>query len=303
MLTLPNFERLKVFHTLYCHGSIQRAADAMGITRSAVSQSLKNLEHELGTKLVIRTSKKFLCTEEGEHLFKTVDPFISDLRTALESLDAGKNNLSGLLRVGAPLEFGSEQLTKIIGEFRRKFPDIIFELILAIPIRQLELLCAGKIDIAFIDNGDIHAQNFPVVIQKFIQEEFVMVAHPNLLKATKIEKVDFQTLSKMPIVDYLPHAPVARMWFRHHFSREPKHLPVAFSAESVRAVLNAISCGIGIGIVPDRLLVGTFAQLTIIETARGRFTNQILIARQEGRRIKSREREFIAFCQDWVKKS
>jgi len=301
MLTIPNFERLKIFHIVYLNRSIVKAADALNVTRSAVSQSLKSLEEELKLPLFIRSSKNFLPTAEAEHLFQTINPFVNELNSTLQHLETGIKKPIGHLRIGAPLDFGSDQLTKIIGKFRKKFPEVSFELELAVPIKQLELLCQGKLDLAFIDNGDIHAEKYPVSVQTIMREEFVMASSEKNFKDLRLHELTGAQLSNLPIVDYLAFAPVARMWIKHHFSKASQNLNVVFSAESVRSVLNAISSDIGVGIVPSHLITKEFKHLKIVETAKKPFMNQMMLARQLGRRASLRENEFVKFCREEIK--
>lgn len=295
MLTIPNFERLKIFHIVYLNRSILKAANVLNVTRSAVSQSLKALEGELGTLLFIRDSKKFQPTPEAEHLFQAINPFVNELHTALQHLESGIKTPVGRIRIGAPMDFGSAHLTKIIGKFRKKYPLVTFELHLAVPVKQLELLCEGKLDMAFIDNGDVHAEKYPVSIQTVMKEEFVMAATEKLFKEFQLQNTSARSFTEVPIVDYLHHAPVTRMWIKHHFSKAPIQLNVVFSAESVRAVLTAIAEDIGIGVVPHQLLVSEFKHLKPIETSKKPFINQVMIARQQGKQTSFRETEFIRF--------
>src|SRR5689334_21004071 len=99
MLNIPDLNRLKVFHVVFATRSLIRAADALHVTRSAVSQSLKALEEDLQTKLFIRDSKKVLPTEPAELLFKAIDPFISEIQSAFNQLETGKKALVGHLRI------------------------------------------------------------------------------------------------------------------------------------------------------------------------------------------------------------
>jgi DNA-binding transcriptional LysR family regulator len=300
MLTISNFDRLKVFHIVYLNRSILKAANVLNVTRSAVSQSLKGLEEEIGIPLFIRDSKNFLPTAEAEHLFQTINPFVNELHSALQHLESGIQKPIGHLRIGAPQDFGSGYLTKIIGKFRKKYPEVTFELELAVPIKQLDLLCQGKLDLAFIDNGDIHAEKYPVSVQSIMREEFVMAGSEKNFRDLGLHDLSKSKLSSLPIVDYLAYAPVTRMWIKHHFSKVPQNLNVVFSAESVRAVLTAILSDIGVGIVPQNLITGEFKNLKIVETSKKPFINQIVIARQLGRRASLRENEFVKFCRQEV---
>lgn len=300
MLTLPNFERLKVFHIVYLNKSIQKASDVLNITRSAVSQSLKNLESELGSTLFLRNSKRFQATSQADDLFRAIDPFISELHSTLQNMESGKKVPVGHLKIGAPLDFGSGRLTQVIGKFVKMFPGVTFELFLAIPLKQLDALCRGEIDIAFIDNGDVHAQQYPVTIQSAAKEEFVLASTERNTKIFGLEDAHYSQLAKANFVDYLSHSPVTRMWFKHHFGKIPANLNVAYSAESVRAVLNAIHADVGIGVVPRQLLVGEHKGLLVIEGPRRALVNQMMIARQEGKHLTAKEREFIKFFRATV---
>jgi len=295
MLTFPNFERLKIFHLIYLNKSIQKTADALNVTRSAVSQSLKALEAEIGVTLFIRDSKKFQTTEQAAELFKAIDPFVSELHATLQSLESKKRLPVGHLKIGAPMDFGSNQLTKVIGHFRQRFPEVTFEVTLAVPVKQLELLCRGELDMAFIDNGDVHAERFPVTIQSVLREEFVLAASEKTHKTLDLKNPSFSNLSVAPIVDYVAHGPVIRMWFKHHFARIPSHLKIVYSAESVRAVLTAIASSIGVGVVPRHLLVGEFSHLKVVSTLKKPLVNELMLARQQGKKPTTKEREFIDF--------
>jgi DNA-binding transcriptional LysR family regulator len=265
-----------------------------------VSQSLKSLEEELKISLFLRTSKKFQPTQEADQLFQAIDPLVTALHSTLEKIDSGHRQPIGHLRIGAPMDFGSGHLTKIIAKFREQYDEVTFELHLAIPVRQLELLSEGKLDIAFIDNGDVHADKFPVTIQTVMREEFVLATSRRMFERYKLREASFKAFAALPIVDYLHHGPVARMWFKHHYTKAP-NLNIVYSAESVRAVLTAILHGVGVGVVPKNLIAGEFKELKIIETEKKPFVNQIMLARRLGKQPTLRESEFVSFYRKEIR--
>ena len=65
-----NYELYKVFYEVVINGSISKASESMYISQPAVTQSIQNLEEKLGGKLLIRTKKGIVLTEEGKILFK-----------------------------------------------------------------------------------------------------------------------------------------------------------------------------------------------------------------------------------------
>jgi DNA-binding transcriptional LysR family regulator len=220
MLNLPDLNRLKVFYVVYTSRSLIQAARALNITRSAVSQSLKTLEGEMGTKLFLRDSKKVLPTDTAELLFRSVEPFLLELQITMSQVEKDRRSPMGLLRIGAPQDFGSTRLTQAIVEFRKSYPKISFELTLATPLSLLSLLTDGKLDVAFVDNGDLHAKYFPVSIVTAVKEKFVLVSGRKYFdENVRRSEIRFEDFKKFEFVDYLKHAPVVKLWIKHHFDK------------------------------------------------------------------------------------
>lgn len=302
MLNLPDMNRMKVFYVVYTHKNLINAAQVLHVTRSAVSQSLKALEEELQTKLFIRDSKRVTPTEPAELLFRSLEPFVNELQSVVNQLETGKKEVTGHLRIGAPQDFGSTHLTDVVVDFRRKHPHVTFELVLAIPATLLEKLTEGKLDIAFVDNGDYHAKNYPVSILTVMKEKFILVCSNKYFEDNvKRPNIIFDDLKSFEFIDYLRHAAVAKMWIRHHFGKVPTDLSVSFSAESVRAVIKAAKGGLGLAVVPEHLVEGDLKSgrlKAINATARG-LINQITLARRLERPTTAREKAFVDFYRNY----
>jgi LysR family transcriptional regulator, transcriptional activator of the cysJI operon len=303
MLNLPDLNRMKVFYVVYAHKSLVSAAHSMNITRSAISQSLKLLEDELQTKLFIRNSKKVLPTETAHLLYRSLDPFFIELQAAVIQLETGKREPIGHLRIGAPQDFGSTHLTEVIVEFRKKHPQITFELVLATPVTLLEQLTGGTLDIAFVDNGDFHAKKYPVSIVTVMKEKFILVCSNRYFdEVVKRPNIQYEELKKFAFVDYMRHTPVAKMWIKHHFGKVPHELFAAFSAESVRAVIQATKGGLGVAVVPEHLVKADLksGRLKAISATGPDLVNQITLARLLERPISAREKQFVEFYKEFA---
>ncbi len=298
MLTMPDFNKLKVFYIVYLNKSIVRAATVLNVTRSAVSQSLKALEEEIQASLFVRDSQKVQPTLAADSLFKVMGPFMQELEATLQHIESGRKYPTGHLKIGAPLDFGSDRLTEAIARFRTLHSTVSFEVVLGVPTKQLNLLADGKLDLAFIDNGNLFEKNHPISIETVYREEFVLVASQKLYSEKIAGDHSLSLLQKLPAVDYLPHGPVIRMWFKHHFGKSISDLNLVYSAESVRAVFKAVSMGLGIGVIPSHLLqpVNTH-RLQIISTNKKEFINQITLALPLSKRLTLTERAFISYCK------
>ncbi|MDQ8731873.1 LysR family transcriptional regulator [Bradyrhizobium sp. LHD-71] len=95
----PDFNALAVFALVAEERSFRAAADRMGITRSAVSQTIRRLEETLGIALLQRTTRSVSLTEAGERLLAEVAPAIADMRAAIEATDNLRGRPRGQLRL------------------------------------------------------------------------------------------------------------------------------------------------------------------------------------------------------------
>ncbi|HWU42869.1 MAG TPA: LysR substrate-binding domain-containing protein, partial [Bdellovibrio sp.] len=134
-------------------------------------------------------------------------------------------------------------------------------------------------------------------IETIQREEFVLVAGPKFYSENIKGDHSLSRLQRLTIVDYLPHAPVARMWFKHHFNKALTDLDVVYSAESVRGVLKAISLNMGVGVVPAHLLKSESSRFKVISTGKKNLVNQITLALPLSKKLTLTEKTFIEFVK------
>lgn len=95
----PDLNALAVFALVAEERNFRAAADRLGVTRSAVSQTIRRLEETLGIALVQRTTRSVSLTEAGERLHAEIAPAIADMRAALGNTEALRGRPRGLLRL------------------------------------------------------------------------------------------------------------------------------------------------------------------------------------------------------------
>ena len=113
------------------NGSLVATARALGLTPSAVSQRLQQLEKKLGTRLVDRTARSLRFTQEGTLLCERGAELIRQLDTLSEDLHTRRGGLVGTLKVNAPLGFGRRYVAPVIADFQQQHPDVDIELMLS----------------------------------------------------------------------------------------------------------------------------------------------------------------------------
>ncbi|MGM3277490.1 LysR family transcriptional regulator [Ralstonia sp. 24A2] len=113
------------------NGSLVATARALGLTPSAVSQRLQQLEKKLGARLVDRTARSLRFTQEGALLCERGAELIRQLDTLSEDLQTRQGGLVGTLKINAPLGFGRRYIAPVISDFQQEHPDVDIELTLS----------------------------------------------------------------------------------------------------------------------------------------------------------------------------
>ena len=110
-------------------GSFTRAAARLGVSQSALSQTLRNLEARLGLRLLTRTTRRVAPTEAGERLMQTVAPRLEELEAELAALTALRDKPAGTVRISAGEHAAELVLWPAIAKLLPAYPDIVVEVV------------------------------------------------------------------------------------------------------------------------------------------------------------------------------
>ena len=125
-----DWDKLKVFHAAAEAGSFTHAGEQLGLSQSAVSRQVSALEQELAVSLFHRHARGLILTEQGEHLFRTVNDVMQKLEGVRSRLTEASEKPTGPLRLTTTVGLGSTWLTDRIHEFIDLYPDVRLQLIL-----------------------------------------------------------------------------------------------------------------------------------------------------------------------------
>ena len=142
-------ESYRVFKEAAEVGNITAAAQALYISQSAVSQSIKQLENDLQTRLFSRNSRGVTLTAEGRMLYEYVRSAMGLLETGEAKLSQTRELQMGQLIIGASDTVTSQFLLPYLDSFHREHPAIHIQIISGRSHKVLGLLRSGKVDIAF----------------------------------------------------------------------------------------------------------------------------------------------------------
>ncbi|MEM6621714.1 MAG: LysR family transcriptional regulator [Pseudomonadota bacterium] len=138
---MDRFETLRAFVQVVESGSLTRAADTLGVATSAVSRRIKELESHLGTQLMQRTTRQLRLTASGEAFLARAQGILQALQEAEAEAGRDAQQLSGPLRIAAPLSFGQSHLGPLLLEFAKQNPGL--ELDVNFSDRMVDLVAEG----------------------------------------------------------------------------------------------------------------------------------------------------------------
>lgn len=169
-----SYASVVAFITVASEGTFSRAADRLGVGRSAVSRSVQKLESQLGTRLFLRTTRSTTITREGELFYENCRPGVERILQAMEEMrDLRDGPPRGRLRIGASHGFGRKVVGPLLGEFHARFPAVALELLLE--DRAIDLAADG-VDVVFRDG---RLEDSQVIAKQLVPMRTLVCASPD----------------------------------------------------------------------------------------------------------------------------
>ena len=133
-------------------GSFTAAATQLGVSVSAVAKAVARLEEDLGTQLLVRSTRKLALNDDGRDYYARCLQILNDIEDAEASLRSAGDAPKGQLRLSFPALFGRLTFLPLAAEFNRRYPDIVLNI--SVDDRQVDLIERG-LDLA-VQVGEIN---------------------------------------------------------------------------------------------------------------------------------------------------
>ena len=242
MRKLPPLRALQAFEAAARHHSFAAAATELGVTPTAISHQIRQLEEACGVKLFQRRPRPLMLTRAGAKLYPSLRDGFDALASAVASL--AQEDAQAPLRVTSPSAFASKWLVPQLPKWRATNPTVPLEIIGTDAVLDMR---AGAADVAIR-----YARNPPpdFVAHAVFRDIYIPVCSPNLLQRHgPIERA--ADLLRFPLIHYDwitgdPVAPTWRQWQDVARSVDPDFIQLEKACElSFREELHAIDAVIG----------------------------------------------------------
>ena len=250
MTEAMNLNRLAYFAAVVDAGSFTRAAESLGITKAVVSQQVARLEQEVGTSLLVRTTRWVKPTEAGRMLHARCALILREASEAFDELAQGASEPKGTLRITAPSDYGGSIVAACATAFITRYPACRVELMLT--DARLDLI-QKQIDLSiragWLDDSSSHARRIGTFRQ-------LLVASPTITKAFPPD-IGLEHVAAVPFVaNTALKEPIFWQFSRAGSEQRSISMRARMSADTTLAVYSAVRAGAGLSVLPEFLVVG-----------------------------------------------
>lgn len=191
----PLLQHFETFLAVANRGGFTAAARQLGVSKVAVSNSIRQLEDSLQVPLFIRSTRQVSLTEEGQLLLKQCERLKRELNTAEEIVSGFNQNPSGTLRINCNLHFSENWLADILSRYVECFPDVRIEVL---SDERMPNMLQEQIDIIFGVNWPAPPD---VVARTIGKTRYILCASPEYLKKNGVPA----SIKALANYHYIPH--------------------------------------------------------------------------------------------------
>lgn len=251
MSDLPfTLDQLRILKAIAAEGSFKRAADSLYVSQPAVSLQVQNLERQLDVPLFDRGGRRAQLTEAGHLLLSYGEKILSLCQETCRALEDLQNLQGGTLIIGASQTTGTYLLPRMIGLFRKRYPDVAVQLHVHSTRRTSWSVANGQIDLAII-GGEVPVElQESLVTVPYAEDELALILpifHPlartETIQREDLYKLQFIALDSQSTIRKVIDQVLVRCGI------EPRRLRVEMELNSIEAIKNAVQAGLGAAFV------------------------------------------------------
>ncbi|MGG4267710.1 selenium metabolism-associated LysR family transcriptional regulator [Peribacillus simplex] len=240
---------LKVFVTVIEQKNFSRAGDILNLSQPGVSLHIRNLENELGTKLIYRSPKQVQITEPGKILYRHAKQILNHYETAKREINDFNNVVSGTMKIGASFTIGEYYLPKVLAEYSAQYPMVDIQIIISNSNEVIQGIRSNKLDIGLIEGKTDYRD---IDVRPFMNDEMIVVVPP-VHPLSQMDIIEGTLLQDQTWV-LREQGSGTRTYSDKLLSSLELNIKKSFIFSSIQGVKEAVMAGLGIALL-SRLTV------------------------------------------------
>ncbi|MGE5237632.1 MAG: LysR substrate-binding domain-containing protein [Chloroflexota bacterium] len=289
--------RLKAFCLVVELKSFSKAAEAKHMTQSAMSHLIRNLENDLGMKLLHRHTKSVSPTSAGRLFYEHARMILEGYRRMEDDLHRLAGTTKGPLTVGATATVAAFLLPQALYDFARKYPEVRVDLSVANTGNIVDELRSARIELGIVE-GTLKPGGF--LSEQIASDELVLIASENHRLARK-KSLSSNDLASEPFI--MPEPGSGTREFTEEFlsavNIEPRSVRVAMTSGSPELIIQMVQAGVGISLVSKWAVFTAVKEGTvaILDIPGAKFRRQVYLIALDADSLTSAAKEFRTFLK------
>lgn len=238
--------QMKLFLDLVREGSFTRVAEQNRLTQPAVSLQIQRLEAELGTRLLERTTRRVLVTEDGQILASYARDILARAEEARQVLHERRGQMVGTIRMAAIHSVGLHELPTYIKKFIRMHPEVRLHIEYHPSDQVYQLVLQGAADIGLVAYPE---QRDSLVTIPFLEDEMVVIVPPEHPLAEGRDQIVLKDLVDCDMIAFDPSIPTRRAT-DGVLTQHGIHVNIKMECDNVEIMKKMVEVGLGVAFVP-----------------------------------------------------
>jgi DNA-binding transcriptional LysR family regulator len=243
------FEDCKLFRDVAHARSLSRAAAINGISQSAATQHIQELERRLGVQLLDRSTRPLGLTPGGKLYADLCRDVLRREEDFVAALDEIKDEAAGTVRVASIYSIGLSEMSRLREEFTRAFPNAQLHIEYLRPDKVYQAVLEDQADLGFISYPENRRE---LTVIPWREERMTVVAYPSHPLAERSAVVP-KDLDGQDFISFDEEVIIRReldRFFREHEVR----ISIVMQFDNIQSIKEAVVLGSGISILPERTI-------------------------------------------------
>lgn len=246
--------QLMVISTLSKASSLSEVGEILGITQSAVSQNIKNLEQKVGFSIVSRQGKKMVLTPGGLKLAKLSSMYFQKFDNLIGEIQESENKVTGSLSIGTLFGLGKSWVASSMIEFAKQYPDLNINVSMDFPETLLKGFENHEFDCLILPENLTPAY----CESKLLHKESASLVFSEKYSKLITKDITAKDMAQIPKIFFEQRDPLFYSWCKSKFKTIPRNTQPKFVINSFRQILQAVHEGLGVAVVPTHVLERSF---------------------------------------------
>ncbi|KGY12512.1 XRE family transcriptional regulator [Vibrio tubiashii] len=289
-----SLKQLRIFISITQHDTLTSAAEALFLSKAAVSMALSEMEKQIGHSLFDRVNNRLILNQEGQKLLPLADELIERAQDIAQLFD-NDQTLSGELRVGASDTIGNQVAPYLLSDFRRHTQHQSQSLFISNSALICQKLVDYELDLALIEGKTLHPE---LISTQFSQDEMCVICSPD----SPLAQLPQFSVGDLEESEWILREPGSgsREFFLRVIAPRIEQWHESFQLNTTEALINSVSAGLGLGCLSKlaaqpALADGRVVELKLSLDMKRRFWLLVHKEKYQSPLLKS----FIEFCHQW----